>query len=172
MNKNNFKAEYLKYQIYDLEPTGPQIDQILRSGKSQTITEIELQKLYAQNRRDFQAQVKKKLNQGINVVAEDYIGTGLAWGVTKGAKLEDLEKQNQGLLKEDITILLEGERFLDGKEENHLHESSDELMAKNRQIHLDLARKYNWQIINANQSIEEVRQSIWQKIQPILSRLG
>jgi len=168
LNKNNFKTEYLKYPIYDLEPTGPQIDQILRSGNGQSMTELELQELYAQNRRDFQPQLEEKLNQGINIVAEDYIGTGLAWGVTKGAKLEELEKQNQDLLKEDLCILLDGERFLDGKEDNHLHEQSDDWMAKNRQVHLDLAKKYKWQIINANQSVEKVAQDIWRKIKTII----
>ncbi|HLC89890.1 MAG TPA: hypothetical protein VJG65_02935 [Patescibacteria group bacterium] len=162
--KHGFPAEYLKYPIYDLAPTGQQINKILRGGGTQKISELELQNLYAQNRRDFQPTVAKKLNQGIHLVAEDYIGTGLAWGVTKGAPLEDLEKQNKGLLKENLAILLDGERFLDGKEKNHLHESSDELMTKNRQVHLDLAKKYGWQMIDANQPIEKVQQDIWRLV--------
>ena len=171
LNQQGYKAEYLKYPIYDCKPTGPQINQILRGGKSQKISELELQGLYAQNRRDFQPQLKKKLKQGINIVAEDYIGTGLAWGVTKGADLTALEKQNQDLIKEDITILLDGRRFLDGKEKNHLHEQSDDWMTKNRQVHLDLAKKYNWQIVNANQTVEKVTQDIWQKVQPMLDNI-
>jgi len=168
LNQQNIKTEYLKYPIYDSEPTGPLINQILRGGQGQTINELELQALYAQNRRDFQPQLQAKLKQKINVVAEDYIGTGLAWGVTKGADLLVLEKQNQDLLKEEVAILLDGERFLDGKETNHLHESNDELMKKNRQIHLDLAKKYGWQIVNANQPIEKVQTDIWRIIENII----
>ncbi len=169
LNQENLKTEYLKYPIYDSEPTGPRINQILRGGQTQQISELELQQLYAQNRLDYEFNLKDKLNQGINVVAEDYIGTGLAWGVTKGAPLAELEKQNQELIREDMAILLDGERFLDGKEKNHLHEQSDEWMTKNRQIHLDLAKKYGWQIINANQSKEDVADKIWQKIKPMLT---
>ncbi len=171
LQKNGLKSEYLKYPIYDCEPTGPQINEILRSGKPQEVTELELQKLYAQNRRDFQPQLEAKLNQEINIVAEDYIGTGLAWGITKGAPLGELEKQNHGLTKEDITLLLDGERFLDGKEANHLHESSEELMTKNRQVHLDLAKKYGWQIINANQPMEKVHKGIYKIVKSHLDNL-
>jgi dTMP kinase len=169
LNQQGLKTEYLKYPIYNCEPTGPQINQILRGGKAQSITEIELQKLYAQNRRDFQPQLEVKLDQSINIVAEDYIGTGLAWGVTKGADLATLEKQNEDLLKEDTVILLDGERFLDGKEQNHLHEQNDEWMAKNRQVHLDLTKKYGWQVVSANQGIEKVAEDIWQKVKPALT---
>ncbi|MBI3290748.1 hypothetical protein HYZ76_00530 [Candidatus Falkowbacteria bacterium] len=165
------RAEYIKYPIYDLTPTGPEINKILRSGGKQKISELELQQLYAQNRFDFEPELKKKLNQGVCVIAEDYIGTGLAWGVTKGAPLEELEKQNQGLIKEDLIFLLDGERFIEGKEKSHLHESSDELMKKNREIHLELAQKYGWRIIDANRPVREVQEEIWQRVKPLIGSL-
>lgn len=163
------KAEYLKYPIYDLEPTGPQINEILRSGKKQELSEEELQKIYAQNRQDYQPELETKLSKGINIVAEDYVGTGLAWGVAKGADLNVLLKQNEGLIKGDIAILLDGERFTEAKEEKHIHEQNDELMKRCRQVHLDLAKKYGWKIVNANQSVEKVSQDIWQEIEKTLS---
>lgn len=151
---------YLKYPVYTCLPTGPELNTILRGGKAQAVSEYELQALYAQNRRDFQPELDKKIAAGTLVVAEDYSGTGLAWGVTKGAELETLEQQNKGLRVEDLAILLDGERFLSGKETNHLHESNDDLMARCRQVHLDLAKKYNWQIVDANQSIEKVADAV------------
>ena len=172
LNDQGYKAEYLKYPIYDCEPTGPQINEILRSGKGQTLSELELQEIYAQNRRDFQPQLQAMLDKGINVVAEDYIGTGLAWGVTKGADLAILEKQNQDLTKEDIVILFDGARFLDAREANHLHEQNDELMIKNRQVHSDLAKKYNWQTIDANQSIDNIAENIWKIVNNNLDNQG
>ena len=159
------RAEYLKYPIYNIEPTGPQLNQILRSGRPQTISEIELQEIYAQNRRDFQPQLETKLKAGDIIVAEDYIGTGIAWGAAKGAPLGTLEKQNADLIPVGIAILLDGERFLEAKESNHLHESNDELMARCRQIHQQLAEKYDWQTINANQPPEKVAKDIWQRIE-------
>jgi len=168
IKNSGLKVEYLKYPIYDLAPTGPKIDAILRGGNGQNISELELQDLYAQNRRDFQPRLISLLEQGINVVAEDYIGTGLAWGVTKGAPLPELEKQNHDLVKEDVAILLDGARFLQGKEDNHLHEQSDGWMNRCRQVHLDLAKKYGWIVVNANNSIDRVNADIWQTVETFI----
>lgn len=164
------KTEYLKYPIYDLEPTGTQINEIIRGGKNQEISEEELQELYTQNRRDYQPQLEEKLKKGINIVAEDYVGTGLAWGVAKGANLDTLLKQNEGLTQGDIAIVLDGERFLEAKEETHIHEQNDELMKKCRQVHLDLAKKYGWSVVNANQDVEKVAKDIWVEVEKLIDR--
>jgi len=158
--KIGLKAEYLKYPIYDLEPTGPKINQILRSGQKQEISEKELQELYTQNRRDYQPSLCIKIDESVNIIAEDYIGTGLAWGWSKGADLEEMIENNKGLLKPDIEILLDGERFLAGKEDGHLHESNDELMEKCRANHLQLAGRFGWGVVDANQKQEEVHRDI------------
>lgn len=177
-NKNDILM--LKYPIYHLEPTGPRINKILRTEvkeKKSQISENELQKIFAQNRIDFQPILINILNSGINVIAEDYKGTGIAWGLTRSVKLKDLERYNKNLIDPDISILLDGKRFKSGIEKVHRNESNDtdklEEMRKihlflpnntwerNKQIHLDLAKRYNWEIIKANKSIEEVREGIW-----------
>lgn len=164
-------AEYLKYPIYDLAPTGPKINEILRSGEKQLISEEELQKIYIQNRIDYQPQLVKKISEGVNIVAEDYSGTGIAWGWSKGADLENLIVLNIGLVKPDIEILLDGERFISGKEENHLHESNDELMDKCRDNHLMLAARFGWQVVDANQAIEEVQRDILKVVEQKIKEL-
>ena len=160
LEKSELKVEYLKYPIYDLSPTGPKINKILRSGEQQEISEEEFQGLYAKNRYDFQPQLIKKLDEGINVVAECYTGTGLAWGWTKGADLEKLIEINKGLLQPDIDILLDGDRFLAGKEETHQHETNDDWMEQCRKNFLELAARFNWEVVNANQTVEEVQLDI------------
>lgn len=168
LNQQGIKAEYLKYPVYGLEPTGPQINQILRGGEAQKITEEELQTLYTQNRRDYEPTLKQKLESGIWIVAEDYTGTGIAWGNTKGASLEFLENLNKDLLKEDLGILFIGERFLEGKEEKHIHESNDELMNRCALTHKMLGERYGWKTINANQPKEKVQEDLWDIIDIII----
>src|SRR3989339_337961 len=68
-----------KYPIYDLEPTGPEINAVLRQGVP--MQERDLQGLYARNRRDFEPTLLGHLSRGKWVVAEDYTGTGIAWGM-------------------------------------------------------------------------------------------
>ena len=165
LTASGLKAEYLKYPIYDLSPTGPQINEILRSGKQQEISEEKFQALYAKTRHDYQPRLCLKINDGVNIVAEDYTGTGLAWGWSKGADLEKLIVLNKGLLEPDVAILMDGERLLAGQETVHQHETNDELMDECRKKHLELAARLNWLVVNANQTAEEVHQDILSEIE-------
>ena len=157
----------LKYPLYTCEPTGPRINGILRNPNhpERNMDEFEFQKLCAQNRRDFEPTLIYLLNSNFQIIAEDYVGTSIAWGMTKGAKYEELLKVNQDLIKPDLAILMDGERFNDGKENGHRNEEeSTKVWQKNREIHLDLAEKFGWIIVDANQSITEVHQSILQVV--------
>ena len=156
LKSNNKDTVYLKYPIYDLEPTGPRINHYLREGNPEGLNPATVQKIYSDNRRDFEPELVEMIDQGKCVVAEDYVGTGIAWGMIGGAKVEEMEKINNGLREADLSILLDGERFLTGIESGHKHESANELWPKGRQIHLDLAKKYDWKIVNANQIREKV----------------
>ena len=160
LNKKNLLSEYLKYPAYGLKPSGEYINEVLRGGKNQKISENELQMWYTINRFQYEPFLKKKLSQDKIIIAEDYIGTGLAWGTAKGADLKWLEEINSKLLKENLGILFNGERFLEGKELEHIHEQNDDLMLCSRKAHLQLAKKYHWTIIDANQSIEKVHKNI------------
>jgi thymidylate kinase len=153
-------AVYLKYPIYNLEPTGPRINRYLREGNPEGLTPATVQKFYSDNRRDYEPELIKMINEDKWIIAEDYVGTGIAWGMVGGAKVEDLEELNKGLLEPDLSILLDGERFLTGVEANHKHEGDGDLWPKGRQIHLDLADRYNWRKVSANQSKEEVLNSV------------
>ena len=147
---------YLKYPIYDLEPTGPRINRYLREGNPEKLTPATVQTFYRDNRRDFEPTLVKMIDGGKWVVAEDYKGTGIAWGMIGGFTVEKMEEINKNLYEADLSILLDGERFLTGIEKDHTHESATELWSKGRMIHLDLAKRYNWKITNANQTREEV----------------
>lgn len=152
------KVQLLKYPIYDLEPSGSKINQALREGL--LISDEDLQREFAQNRRDFEPELKRILKEGTWVVAEDYTGTGIAWGVAHDIPLETMEEMNRGLLKEDVGVLLDGERFTSGIERKHRYESGAN-WEKARRVHLELAERYGWKIVNANQSLEKIHQDIF-----------
>ncbi|MEI7579982.1 MAG: hypothetical protein WCJ58_08205 [bacterium] len=161
-----------KYPIYHLGKTGPKIDTILRRPYrlKRKYSELELQKLFAENRQEFQDIVIEILNHGINLIAEDYTGTGIAWGMTREIPLETLEKINANLIKPDLAILLAGKRFASGKEAGHRNEDdSDSIWKKNCEIHYQLGKKYNWITVNANQDIPQVHAEIWKIVVPMLN---
>ena len=164
LNSSGFKTEYLKYPVYDLRPSGPILNNYLRQGNDFNLTPREAQIIYALNRTQYEKTVIDKLNRGLNIIAEDYTGTGLAWGKGTGVSEKFLQQINSHLLKEDLAFLFDGERFKQASENNHRHETDSELINKVRLAHLVLAKKFNWIKINANLTIEEIHGQIWNHI--------
>jgi len=155
-------AVYVKFPVYEIQPTGTYLNSFLRSGDAQKITEEELQMWFTLNRYQFEPKLKQWLSEGKIVIAEDYIGTGIAWGTVKGASTEWLESMNKHLVKEDLAIMIDGERFMDAAENGHLHESNDEFMKRSRQVHLELAERYNWTVVPLQKGVEKMNETLWQ----------
>lgn len=168
LKKAGYKAEYLKYPIYDLKPSGEMLNDYLRQGNFYNLSLKEAQILYALNRTQYQENLINKLKAGINVVAEDYKGTGIAWGLGGGISETFLKNINSHLIDEDLVFLFDGERFKESIENGHRHENNDDLMNKVRWAHLKLKEEYGWIKINANQKIEEIADIVWQRSESFL----
>lgn len=164
LQKHGYKAVFLKYPIYDLEPTGPKLNTILRHEGEQKLSELELQTLFTQNRKDFESQLTALLDAGNIVVAEDYIGTGIAWGVAKGVPLETMEKLNEDLLREDLSILCVGPRHLSARETNHIHETNDDLVNSVEGVLQLLCKKYGWKTFVMKKRIQETADALWELV--------
>lgn len=162
--KEGYKAEYIKYPHYNTEPAGKLINDYFRSGNPYNFSPRELQLLYCLDRAFFEKILKDKLDRGINIVAEDYRGTGIAWGTVNGVDEKLLKYLNNFFYPENISFLLDGERYINSIEEDHKHEKDEELTKKARLFHFNLAKEYGWTVINANRSIEEIHEEIWEKI--------
>ena len=148
-----------KWPIYKIE-SGRKINGVLREGVE--MEEQELQWWFAQNRRDFEQNLKELLREG-DVLGEDYVGTGKAWGITRGVGRDVLEEYNKGLLRPDVEVLLHArKRFLGTVELRHRNEDDHDgrVWRRNRDIHLRLAVDCGWHIVNANQVREKVHADI------------
>ena len=158
----------LKKAVYDVHPSGDFLNKVLRSGESQMLSEEELQLWFVLNRTQFQPILKGWLDAGKIVVAEDYTGTGIAWGTTKGLETAWLESLNKHLIKEDVAILLDGERTTQAIEKDHLHEEDHNLMERCRRVHLKLGKKYGWKRVEVQPKKSDTFDLIWE---PIASQL-
>lgn len=148
LNQKGYNAIFLKYPLYDLEPTGPEINSILRSNfVEQTVSEKKLQTLFMQNRKDYEKTLIKMIDEEMIIIAEDYAQTGIAWGTAKGLDEEWVEELNSDLLKEDFAILMVGTRSLHARESNHIHETNDKLVQKVGEVLKKRASKMGWKIV-------------------------
>lgn len=169
LKKLGKQAVYLKYPVYSLKPSGEVIDQILRSGKKQKISEEELQLWFVLNRYQFQPTIFKWLKEGKIIIAEDYVCTGIAWGVAKGAKMRVLESMNKFLVQEDVAILMEGKRKMSSKEKGHLHEEQHHLVMRCAKVFRQLAKKHCWKRVKVSLNKDETEERIWKIIASELS---
>ncbi len=169
LNKEGHKAFHVKYPVYDIEPTGSFLNSVLRNKDGQKISEDELQLWFILNRYQYQEKLKELLEQGYLVIAEDYVGTGIAWGVAKGLELEWCENANKHLLKEDLTVLIHGQRDLNAVEEGHVHEQNHELVDKCADVFSKLADKYNWKRVELQDEIEDTAKLLYETISQFLN---
>lgn len=168
LKANGYDAVRIKFPVYDISPSGDYLNTLLRSGGAQFITEEELQLWFVINRYQFQPTLEKWLNEGKIVIAEDYIGTGVAWGTAKGASMEWLENLNKYLRKEDLAIFLDGPRTLQAVEKGHIHETNPTLVEKCREIHYQLEKKNKWHRVELQQEREDTFKLIWDFVAPRL----
>lgn len=165
------QASHLKIPVYDLEPEGPFIYKYLHDEKfrkeNEVTTEV-LQEKYAKNRERYEPTLRKRLAAGEWIVAEDYVGTGIAWGLAWGADLEYLEKINKDLFQPDLNIFMYGQGFKTAVEAGHRNEMADERMRICKNFYLLLADRYEWKRVDGNQSIESVAKNIASIIKEIL----
>lgn len=151
----------IKYPRYST-PSGMVLNIELRGEEKDKmhLSDAQMQELFAYDRRDFEPELLRLLSNG-DVIGEDYVGTGMAWGLTLGVERKLLDIYNRGLLEPDIAILLDGERFAGGIEKGHRHEAAgDKVWAENRRIHQELAVEFGWEIVSANGSKEKVHEEI------------
>jgi len=158
----------MKYPVYDLDPSGKILNNYLREGNKYNLAPREIQTIYALNRTQYESTLKEKLESGVNIIAEDYTGTGICWGIGAGVDEEYLKLINSHLLKEDLDFLFDGERFTESTEKNHKHETDEELLEKVRQAHLRIGEELDWKKINANLTIPEIHAILWEEIKKLI----
>lgn len=164
------KAEYLKHPVYDLKPSGPALNKYLREGNPEKLSPKQAQILFAQNREKYEPTLRAKLENGTDIVGEDYWGTGVAWGIGAGVDKDFLLEINRKFLREDLALLFVGARFESGVEGNHLHETDSELTRRVQEAHNELGKEFGWKIVDASGSIEEVRERVWNLTLPLLAK--
>lgn len=159
----------LKYPLYDIEPSGPMINEYLRRDNPLKLTPREFQIIQVVNRTQYDNELRRLLAEGTHIVAEDYTGTGIAWGMAAGIDKRFLVRLNTHLLREDIGILFNGKQFIDGKEDEHTHEEDDDLIVRSYSAHRELAGDSDWHIIASDKAPNVVHAEVWRIVESKLN---
>lgn len=164
------RAQYLKYARYELHPSGSHLNDYLRNGNPHNFSAREFQLLQILNRTQYQEELNAILDDGFWIVAEDYVGTGIAWGMAAGVERDLLVDLNRHLLCEDLAIYLHGKRHHEAIEKNHAHEGNSELMQQALNAHEHLSDHLAWTSISADGTVDEVSDRIWDSVHSILPK--
>jgi thymidylate kinase len=155
----NFRR--VDYPDYKLGEAGPTLEKILW-GRLPRVPEEEMQMLFAQNRRDFEPTLKSWLDSGVTVLAEDYKGTGMVWGLTRGVSMAKMEEINKEFLEPDVSIMIDGPRRVDLREgEGHNYNTDEDEWYRARKMYLQMADKYGWVRVGGDAPILTVADRIW-----------
>jgi thymidylate kinase len=162
----------VEYPIYDLGEAGPKLKKILWRRQN-ILAEEEMQQLFAQNRRDFEPTLRGWLNSGVTVLAEDYKGTGIVWGVARGISHDKMEEINKDFADPDVSILVDGPRRLDLREgEGHVYNTDEDEWYRARKVYLQMADKYGWIRVGGDAPILTVAGRIWTVVKLALATRG
>lgn len=162
LQAKTLQASYLKYPLYELVPSGPMLNAYLRQANPDRLSAREFQMLQVLNRTQYDAALENRLATGEWIVAEDYVGTGIAWGMGAGVDRKWLELMNAHLLKPDLALLFQGDRFMEAQEKNHKHETDNDLTERVRKAHDELGKDFGWKPVKTNRTIEEIASDVWQ----------
>ena len=169
LREQGLLARNLRYPVYTCAPTGPKLEGVLHRTKK-GLPEEEMQKLFAQNRKDFEPSLKSWLENGVNVIAENYKGTGIVWGVSRGLSVGRMEEMNRGTIEADVAIYMDGPKRGESLVEGHPYatgENEDEWY-KVRKVYLQMADRYGWVRVGGDAPVLVVANRIWAVVRPVV----
>jgi thymidylate kinase len=161
LKQERVQFKKILYPMLDLGESGKKLKRILWR-KDRMMPEEEMQKLFTENRMEFEPTLKSWLDAGITVLAEDYVGTGIIWGLARGMELARIKEINKEWTRPEVSIVLDGPRRLDLRPgEGHIYQNDETEWYKVRDVYMDIADKFGWVIVDADAPILTVAARIW-----------
>jgi dTMP kinase len=114
--------------------------------------------LYAANRWEKKAELEATLSRNDITIVDRYSGSNLAYGVSNGLELEWLLHLEEGLPEPDLVLMLDASptRLVPRRgDRKDSYERNISLQEKARDAYLELAKRFGWNVVDANGGIEE-----------------
>ena len=146
-------------------PIGQIIDKVLK--KEQPMAGEALTLLFAANRWEVDAEIRKSLKAGTSVVSDRFAYSGVAYALARNPEksVEELKNPDRGLSSPDIVFMLKAGVEVTSKRGefgNELFERQD--LQKRVGESFEKIQEANWVSIDATKSIDEIHQEILKQI--------
>jgi len=163
--KKALQAKKIKTKIFSFPdyftPVGREINHYLKGKREFPIQVIHC--LLAANRWEKFHEIQKANTKNSVVIMNRYYHSNLVYGLANGLNLNWLESLDKGLPKADLVIVLDlvsKDSFTRKKTNRDKFEKNKEFSKKISNTYRILARKYNWKIVKASATKQEVHHSI------------
>ncbi|MBA3749876.1 MAG: dTMP kinase [Nitrosopumilus sp.] len=134
-------------------------------GKVQYTNEVK-HILLSANRWEKKSEIERLRKQNNIIILNRYYPSNLVYGLANGMNFDWLINLDHGLPKEDIVIVLDIDPIISykrGVENNFIldeFEKNKNFLKSARKNYLDLAKKFNWNVINSDNNPNSVLESI------------
>jgi dTMP kinase len=154
----------ISFPIYE-SPSGRLIQRYLKG--EQSYSNHALHMLYSLNRWENQKLIQGLLRIADFLIADRYISSNLAYGVSKGLSLKWLLDLDAGLPKADLVIFLDvpvRSSFTRKTRHRDIHEEDSDLLVRVNRSYGKLGKKFGWKTIDGTASVEAVESAVWDAV--------
>jgi dTMP kinase len=151
--------KYVKFDFPDYStPVGIEIKQFL-DGKRDYSDEVKMMLLSA-NRWEKKSEIESIIGKGTTIIMNRYYQSNLVYGISKGLKLKWLLALDEGLPKADLVVVIDIKtNTLVKRSRNDITDTFEQdldLIRNVRRNYKMLANKFNWHIIDGEDTVNIV----------------
>ena len=151
--------KYVKFDFPDYStPVGIEIKQFL-DGKRDYSDEVKMMLLSA-NRWEKKSEIESIIGKGTTIIMNRYYQSNLVYGISKGLKLKWLLALDEGLPKADLVVVIDIKTNTLVKRSRNdstdTFEQDLDLIRNVRRNYKMLANKFNWHIIDGEDTVNIV----------------
>jgi dTMP kinase len=163
--------KYVKFDFPDYStPVGIEIKQFL-DGKRDYSDEVKMMLLSA-NRWEKKSEIESIIGKGTTIIMNRYYQSNLVYGISKGLKLKWLLALDEGLPKADLVVVIDIKtNTLVKRSRNDITDTFEQdldLIRTVRRNYKMLANKFNWHIIDGEDTVNIVNVQVVELVRKIM----
>jgi len=163
--------KYVKFDFPDYStPVGIEIKQFL-DGKRDYSDEVKMMLLSA-NRWEKKSEIESIIGKGTTIIMNRYYQSNLVYGISKGLKLKWLLALDEGLPKADLVVVIDIKtNTLVKRSRNDITDTFEQdldLIRNVRRNYKMLANKFNWYIIDGEDTVNIVNVQVVELVRKIM----